>query len=37
MAGEDQFALTPFVADAFVHCDGSNAFGVIFAVTDVFV
>jgi hypothetical protein len=37
MTREDEFALTPFVAHALVYGDGRDAFGVFFAVADVFV
>ena len=37
MAGEDEFALAPFVADAFVEGEGGDAVGVVVAVADVLV
>jgi hypothetical protein len=37
VTGEDEFALAPFVANAFVYGDGGDAFGVVFAVAYVFV
>jgi hypothetical protein len=37
MTSEDEFAFTPFVSYAFVHCDGSDTLGVVVAVAYVFV
>ena len=37
VAGEDEFALAPLVADAFVEGESSDAVGVVIAVADVLV